>query len=332
MKALVTGGGGFLGKAIVSQLLARGDEVRSFSRGDYPDLRKLGVDVVQGDISDARAVASASEGCGIIFHVAAKNPYWGPYEEYYRTNVTGTENVITACREHGITRLVYTSTPSVVHSGGDVEGIDESAPYPEHFETHYPKTKAIAEQMVLNANGDDLATVAIRPHLIWGPGDPTFLPRFIARAKAGRLRKLGKKPHLVDCLYIDNAAEAHLLAADRLEPGSTIGGKAYFISQGEPIEIAKLMSLIIGTAGFPPIDRTVPPAVAYAAGWLLEMIYTLFRIQKEPPMTRFLAEQLSTSHWFDITAARRDLDYHPTVSIEQGLKRLEEWLRNQSSL
>jgi 2-alkyl-3-oxoalkanoate reductase len=332
MKALVTGGGGFLGKAIVSQLLARGDEVRSFSRGDYPDLRKLGVDVVQGDISDARAVASASEGCGIIFHVAAKNPYWGPYEKYYRTNVTGTENVITACREHGITRLVYTSTPSVVHSGGDVEGIDESAPYPEHFETHYPKTKAIAEQMVLNANGDDLATVAIRPHLIWGPGDPTFLPRFIARAKAGRLRKLGKKPHLVDCLYIDNAAEAHLLAADRLEPGSTIGGKAYFISQGEPIEIAKLMSLIIGTAGFPPIDRTVPPAVAYAAGWLLEMIYTLFRIQKEPPMTRFLAEQLSTSHWFDITAARRDLDYHPTVSIEQGLKRLEEWLRNQSSL
>jgi nucleoside-diphosphate-sugar epimerase len=332
MKALVTGGGGFLGKAIVSRLLARGDKVRSFSRGDYPDLRELGVDVVRGDISNARAVASACKGCDIAFHVAARTGFWGPYEEYYRTNVTGTENIIAACRQHGITRLVYTSTPSVVHAGGDVEGANESAPYPERFETHYPKTKAIAEQTVLKANGDNLATVAIRPHLIWGPGDPNFLPRFIARAKAGRLRKVGKKPHRVDCIYIDNAAEAHLLAADRLAPGSTIAGKAYFISQGEPIDIAELMSLIIGTAGFPPIARTIPPAVAYAAGWLLEMLYTVLRIQKEPPMTRFLAKQLSTSHWFDITAARRDLDYHPAVSIEQGLKRLEEWLHDQPAI
>ncbi len=331
MKALVTGGGGFLGKAIVSQLLAKGDEVRSFSRGDYPDLRKLGVDVARGDISNAGAVASASKGCDTVFHVAARTGIWGPYEDYYKTNVTGTENVLAACRENRITRLVYTSTPSVVHAGGDVEGIDESAPYPDHFETHYPKTKAIAEQMVLKANGGDLATVAIRPHLIWGPGDPNFLPRFLERAKAGRLRKVGKKPHPVDCLYIDNAAEAHLLAADRLAPGSTVAGKAYFISQGEPIDITELMSLIIGTAGFPPIDQTIPSAVAYAAGWLLEMIYTLFRIKKEPPMTRFLAKQLSTSHWFDISAARRDLDYHPTVSIENGLKHLEKWLRDQSN-
>ena len=332
MKALVTGGGGFIGKAIVSQLLARGDEVRSFSRGDYPNLRKLGVEVVQGDISNARAVASAFEGCDIVFHVAARTGFWGPYEEYYRTNVVGTENVIEACRQHRITRLVYTSTPSVVHAGGDVEGMDESAPYPERFETHYPKTKALAEQTVLNANGDDLATVALRPHLVWGPGDPNFLPRFIARAKAGRLRKVGKKPHLVDCIYVDNAAEAHVLAADRLSIGSAIAGNAYFISQGEPIEITELMSLIIGTAGFPPINRTFPPSVAYTAGWILEMLYTVLCIQKEPPMTRFLAKQLSTSHWFDITAARRDLDYHPTISIEQGLKRLEEWLRDQSNI
>jgi len=332
MKALVTGGGGFLGKAIASQLLARGDEVVSFSRGDYPELRKLGADVVRGDISDARAVASASKGCDIIFHVAARTGIWGPYEGYYRTNVTGTENVIAACRQHRITRLVYTSTPSVVHPGGDVAGMDESAPYPEHFETHYPKTKAIAEQAVLSADGNDLAAVAIRPHLIWGPGDPNFLPRLIARAKASRLRKVGKKPHLVDCIYIDNAAEAHLLAADRLSIGSAIAGKAYFISQGEPVDIAGLMSRIIGAAGLPPIDRSIPPAAAYAAGWLLEMLYTALRIRKEPPMTRFLARQLSTAHWFDITAARRDLDYHPAVSIEEGLKRLEEWLRDQPRL
>lgn len=317
-----------MGKAIVSLLIARGHSVRSFSRADYPGLRRLGAEVVLGDITDAAAIASAAKECDIVFHVAAKAGIWGPYEEYYRINVEGTKNVIGACRRHQITRLVYTSTPSVVHGGGDVEGVDESVPYPEHFDTHYSKTKAMAEQTVLKANGDELATVALRPHLIWGPEDPNFLPRFIERAKAGRLRKVGKKPHLVDCIYIDNAAEAHLMAADRLTKGSPVSGKAYFISQGEPMEIAELMSRIVGAAGFPPIKRTIPPVVAYVAGWILEMVYTVLGIQKEPPMTRFVAKQLSTAHWFDISAARKDLGFHPTVSIEEGLKRLEEWLRN----
>ena len=210
MKALVTGGGGFLGKAIVLKLLERGDEVCSFSRGDYPELRKLGVDVVRGDISDAESVGAAVDGTEVVFHVAAKPGIWGPYEEYHRTNVEGTENIITACRNHGVKRLVYTSSPSVVHSGGDVEGIDESTQYADHFETHYPKTKAIAEQMVLKADSKELATVALRPHLIWGPGDNNLVPRLIERGRSGRLRRVGKKQHLVDSTYIDNAAEAHL--------------------------------------------------------------------------------------------------------------------------
>jgi nucleoside-diphosphate-sugar epimerase len=329
MKALVTGGGGFLGKAIVLKLLERGDAVRSFSRGDYPELSKLGVEVVRGDISDAKEVDSAVDGSDVVFHVASKPGIWGDYEKYHRTNVDGTENIITACRNHGIKRLVYTSSPSVVHSGGNVEGIDESTPYAEHFETHYPKTKAIAEQMVLKANSEELATVALRPHLIWGPGDNHLIPRLIQRGRSGRLSKVGKKTHLVDSVYIDNAAEAHLLAADRLRPGSDIAGKAYFISQGEPVDISELMNRIIATAGIPPIKRTVPPSLAYASGWFFEIIYTLFRIKKEPPMTRFLAKQLSTAHWFDISAARRDLGYNPDVSIEEGLKRLEQSFRDK---
>ena len=328
MKALVTGGGGFLGKAIILQLFERGDEARSYSRGDYPELRKLGVDVQQGDIADASDVSAAVEGCDVVFHVAGKPGIWGPYEEYYRTNVVGTENVLDACRQHTVARLVYTSSPSVVHGTGDVEGVDESTPYAETFETHYPKTKAIAEQMVLEANSKEIATVSLRPHLIWGPGDNHLIPRMIEKGKKGRLRRVGKKPHPVDSTYIDNAAKAHLLAADRHSPDSVIAGKAYFISQGEPVDVAELINLIIGTAGIPPMNRTVPPELAHAVGWICERVYTLFRIKKEPPMTRFLAKQLSTAHWFDISAARRDLGYNPDISIEEGLKRLEQFFRD----
>lgn len=327
MKALVTGGGGFLGKAIVSRLIGGGNEVISFSRGDYPELRRLGVVVAGGDITDADAVVSAAKGCDVVFHVAAKAGIWGPYKEYYSTNVKGTENVIEACKVHRIRRLIYTSSPSVVFSGGDMEGVDESVPYPETYHAHYPKTKAMAERMVLEANGEELATVALRPHLIWGPGDNHLTPRLIDRGKSGRLVKVGDRPHLVDCIYIDNAAEAHLLAADRLTPGSAIAGKAYFISQGVPVDIGELMDRIIGTAGLSPIRRTVSPGIVYAAGWLMETLYAILGIRKEPPMTRFLAKQLSTAHWFDINAARRDLGYTPSVSIEQGLHRLQESLK-----
>lgn len=329
MNALVTGGGGFLGKAIVRRLLARGDEVRSFSRGDYPELRALGVKIHQGDLADAEAVGRAAQGCDIVFHVAAKAGIWGPYQEYHRANVVGTENVLAACRHHGIARLVFTSTPSVVFSGKDMEGVDESAPYPEHYHAYYPETKARAERAVLGANDGRLATVALRPHLIWGPGDRHLVPRILARARTGTLRWIGSRPNRVDCVYIDNAAEAHVLAAERLSPGSAIAGKVYFISQGDPWPLWDLINRILEAGDLPPVVRTISPKLAYAAGWTLEMAYWLLGLKSEPRMTRFLAQELSTAHWFNIDAARRDLGYRPTVSIEEGMRRLQEYLRTE---
>lgn len=323
MKALVTGGGGFLGSAIVRRLVQRGATVRSFSRGSYPELSALGVEVYQGDIADVMSVSQAAAGCDILFHVAAKAGLGGRYRDYYRTNVQGTESVLAACRRHGIRRLVYTSSPSVVFDGRDMEGVDEAVPYSRHFEAHYPRTKAIAEQMVLQANGPDLATVALRPHLIWGPGDNHLLPRLLARARAGRLRRIGRPIKLIDAVYIDNAADAHLLAADRLSPGAPIAGRAYFITQGEPLPLWDLVNRILAAAHVPPVERSIPYPLAYTAAWLLEGLYALLPLGEEPPLTRFLVRELATAHWFNIDAARRDLSYEPKVSTEVGLRRLQ---------
>lgn len=328
MKALVTGGGGFLGGVIVRRLRERGDEVRSFSRGAYPELDGMGVETVRGDLDDAPAVAAAAQGCDIIFHVAAKAGVWGSAESYDRTNVVGTENVLSACATAGIRRLVYTSTPSVTFAGTDQAGVDETAPYPDHYLNDYARTKALAERRVLASNGKELATVALRPHLIWGPGDPHLVPRILDRARAGRLRLLGDRPNEVDSVYVDNAADAHLLAADRLYPGSGIAGKAYFITQGEPMPLADLLNHILAAGGLPPVERRIPAGFAYLLGAVLERVYRLVGAENEPPMTRFVARQLSTAHWFDISAARRELDYSPTISVAEGMERLAESLRH----
>jgi nucleoside-diphosphate-sugar epimerase len=327
MNALVTGGGGFLGGAVVRRLVARGDRVRSLSRGHYPALDALGVEQRRGDVADLAAVIEAAGGCDVVFHVAAKAGVWGRYADFYRANVVGTENVVAACRRHGIRRLVYTSSPSVVFDGRDMEGADESAPYPRHYEADYPKTKAIAERHILAANGLDLATVALRPHLIWGPGDNHLVPRILARARAGRLRRVGRANKVIDSTYIDNAADAHLLAADRLSPDSPVAGRVYFISNGEPLPVWDLVNAILAAAELPPVTRTVPAGVAVALAWVLEVVYGVLRIEREPPMTRFVARELATSHWFDLTAARRDLDYRPAVSVAEGLRRLADELR-----
>jgi nucleoside-diphosphate-sugar epimerase len=325
VKCLVTGGGGFLGGAIVRRLVDRGDSVRSLARGDYPELRLLGVETIRGDVGDPEVVARAAEGVDVVFHVAARAGIWGPRSEFVRANVDGTRNVLAACRSRGVGRLVFTSSPSVISGLGDLEGVDESIPYPTRFDSYYPETKAEAERMVLGSNGPGLSTVALRPHLIWGPGDNHLIPRIIARARAGRLRRIGNRPNRVDSIYIDNAAEAHLLAADRLGPGSPVSGRAYFLSQGEPWPLWDLINGILRAAGLPPVDRTVSPAVAGMAGVVLEAAHHLFRLPGEPAMTRFLAHQLSTAHWFNIDAARRDLGYRPAISIEEGLGRLERW-------
>lgn len=329
MKGLVTGGGGFLGSAIVRLLRKQGHAVRSFSRGDYPQLRALGVEVFRGDIADGEAVARAAQSCDVVFHVAALAGLWGDYENYHRTNVLGTEKVLAACRRCQIRKLVYTSSPSVVFTGQDQEGVDESAPYGTQFEAYYPQTKARAEQMVLKANGHDFATVALRPHLIWGPGDTHLIPRILARAKAGKLRRIGMRDKLVDCTYVDNAAEAHLLAAERLAPGSPVAGKAYFISQGEPRPLWDIVNAMLHAAGLEPVKKRIPVGIAYLTGAFFEKLYGVLRLRVEPPMTRFLARELSTAHWFNIDAARRDLRYQPRVSIDEGMRRLERYFREQ---
>jgi nucleoside-diphosphate-sugar epimerase len=302
--------------------------VRSFTRSRYPWLDEIGVEQVLGDLASPEAVEKAVEGCDVVIHTAAKAGVWGRYADFFDTNVTGTQNVIAACKKLGVRRLVYTSTPSVVHGGSDVEGANESLPYPRHFEAYYSETKAKAEKAVLAASGTELATVSLRPHLIFGPGDPHLVPRIIAAAKAGRLRRIGTRPVKVDVTYIDNAAQAHIDAADRLDVGPAPAGRAYFISNGEPVELWPFIDRILAEAGAPPVTRTVSPWKAKLAGRLLEWGYrfTPF-VRGEPPMTRFVASQLSTSHWYDISAARRDLGYQPAVSVEEGLKRLGERLR-----
>ena len=328
MKALVTGGGGFLGGAVVDALLARGDDVTSLARGDYPALRERGVTTMRGDLADPASVRQAVEGDGpvdVVFHVAAKAGIWGTDADFRRSNVDGTRVLLDACRAAGVRRFVFTSTPSVVHTGGDIVGGDESLPYATHFDSAYPETKAEAERLVLAANGPDLATVALRPHLVWGPGDTQLVPRILDRARAGRLRFVGDGSAVIDTTYVDDAAQAHLDAADRLHPHAACAGRPYFITSGDPRPVRDLVNGIVVAGGLEPVHGTVPLPVAVAAGAVVETVWrVLERVVDvgDPPMTRFLARQLATAHWFDISAARRDLGYSPQVPLDEGFVRL----------
>jgi nucleoside-diphosphate-sugar epimerase len=324
MKVLVTGGGGFLGGSIVKRLIKRGDSVVSYSRSSYAWHKDFGVESATGDLSDVMALSNAMQGCDAVIHVAAKAGFWGPPSEYFQANLAGTEAVLYACRKAGVKRLVYTSTPSVVHGGGDLNGVDESMPYPTHHESAYSASKAAAEKVVLNANGAEISTVALRPHLIWGPGDPHLLPRLVAKAKAGRLRKIGDGKNLVDTVFVENAALAHIMAVDKLCPEAPIAGKAYFIAQGEPRPLWETIERLIVASGGPELPaKYVPKSVAMAMGDACELTWRFLRLKGEPPMTRFVASQLATSHWFNLGRAKADLGYQPEWSFEQGLKAVE---------
>jgi 2-alkyl-3-oxoalkanoate reductase len=340
MHALVTGGGGFLGRYVVEQLVARGDRVRSFGRGEYPELTALGVEVLRGDIRARDAVDLACRDIDCVFHVAALPGIGMDHDTYGAVNLLGTENVVAACRRQGVARLVFTSSPSVVFAGRDQAGIDESAPYDFEWlaanRAWYSLTKARAEQIVLSANSPGLKTCALRPHLIWGPRDTHLIPRLIARARTGRLRRIGDGANLVDITYVENAAAAHLLADDALAraaaplrgvPASPPAGHCYFISQGEPVNCWQWIDEILAVASLPPVSKSLSLASARRIGRGCEAVYRLLRLAGEPPMTRFLAAQLATSHWFDVGAARRDLEYVPRVSTAEGMQRLAAWLR-----
>lgn len=324
MKVLVTGGSGFLGKALCRALSAQGDAVTSLQRHHSPELAALGVRQVLGALDDADKVRDAVTGVDAVLHNAAMASGWGAWEDFYRTNVTGTECLLQACRASGIDRFVYTSTPSVVHAGRTpvAGGNERDTPYGTRFSAHYPHTKMLAERAVLAANDQALATVALRPRLIWGPGDTQLLPRLVARSEAGRLRFIGDGGNRMDCTYIDNVVDAHLLALARIEPGAACAGKAYFISNGEPWPIRDIVNGLLAAAGAPLVDKTLPFPLAYALGVVCEGIWRIGRLGGEPPMTRFLAEQLSTEHWYDCSQAQRDFGYTPAVPMAEGLRRL----------
>ena len=327
MRALITGGGGFLGRGIVRALLERGDDARILARSEYPELKAAGAESFRGDIADPEAVGRAVHGCDLVFHVAARVGAAGAYDDFYATNVVGTKNVVEACREHDVRSLVYTSTPSVVFGHDDLEGVDESAPYAEAYEAFYPQTKAEAERLVLSANDEHLHTVAIRPHIVWGPGDTSLLPRLLERAP--RLRRISGPPKKTDVTFIDDAVQAHLLAAERLaESPKTVGGKAYFVSTGEPIEIWTFIDRVLSAAGRPKITKTAPAGLAMAAGWIAEKVHTWTGASGEPRLSRWIVRELTKSHWFDISAARRDLGYEPQVTIDEGMRRLSAWVED----
>lgn len=323
MKVLVTGGGGFLGSSVCRQLAAKNHEVIAFQRSAADHLAAEGIRVLQGDITDISDVLQAAEGCGAVIHTAGKAGIWGDPKDFQSINVEGTVNVIKACQVQAIPYLVHTSTPSVVHSGGDIEGGDESMPIAEHFTAPYPATKAEAEKEVIAANGDQLLTVALRPHLIWGPGDPHILPRLASKVKRGRLALPGPDK-IIDTVYVENAAQAHVMALEELTGAAKCAGKAYFVTNNEPLPQGEIIQRLLAAIGIEVIIRALPAGLAMAAGSLCEYSWRFLPLAGEPPFTRFAVEQLGTAHWFDTSAAERDFAYRSTYSIEEGLEALRQ--------
>jgi nucleoside-diphosphate-sugar epimerase len=335
----ITGASGFIGGKLAERLLADGRQVRVLARRPLPDLERLGAKILLGDLDNIAMLRQGCEGVGTVFHVAGRVGVWGPPDDFFRVNVQGTRNVLAACREARVPRLVYTSSPSVVYNGGDLRNVNESAPLCTQAPCAYPTSKAAAEREVLAAHSKDLATVALRPHLVWGPGDKNLVPRIIALARAGKLKIIGPGRNTVDITHITNVVDAHLLAEAALSAGagapsprteaaeggrspSYPGGRAYFITNGEPLMLWDWINEVLRGIGAPEINSHVPLPVAYAAGATLETAWRLFRRAGEPPMTRFVAKEMATDHWFDITAARRDLGYQPRITVAQGTTEL----------
>lgn len=318
-------------------LRARGDDVRSLQRGEYPKLAALGVEAVRGDLADKNAVRAAASGCDVVFHVAAKAGVWGKAEDYELSNVAGTQHVIDACLEESVSRLVHTSTPSVTFDGHDAKNADETLPIPAEHLHHYPRTKAEAERRVKSANatphkkgGGVLLTTSLRPHLVYGPGDPHILPRLVQRARAGRMRIIGDGTNLVDVTYVENAAHAHLLAADALGSDKHApAGKAYFISQGRPVHPMEWLNQFLVAIGVVPVTKHVSLTVASGIGAICEALWTTFSLKGEPLMTRYAAASMGTSHHYDLSNARRDLGYEPVVDDEVAFRRTLAWLKSE---
>lgn len=329
MRALVTGGGGFLGRALVERLLGAGHPVTVLGRQAYPELLALGASGAQADVSDRVAVEAAVRGHDVVFHAAAKAGVWGARRDYERVNVGGTANVIEACRSCHVGRLVYTSSPSVVFDGRDHLDASNDLPYPARYEAAYPETKAAAERLVLAANDTRLATVALRPHLIYGPRDPHLLPRLFARARARRLAVVGDGDNRVSLTFVTNAAAAHVAAAEQLAPGAPQAGRAFFVNDAEPVRLWEWLNRLLQAVGLPRAERRVPLRLARSAGLALEAVWSVLRLRGEPPMTRFVASQLAVSHTYSLEPARRAFGFEPPVSGADGFAQTVAWWRSR---
>jgi nucleoside-diphosphate-sugar epimerase len=328
---LVTGYGGFLGAAISRMLLASGYAVRGLARGDYPELNALGVTPIRGDITDRRSVQAAVAGCQAIIHTAAKAGVWGPWPDYYNVNTLATSLLLETAVAADCRVFVFTSSPSVSFAAANQSGVDESLPYPTRWLCHYPHTKALAEQSVLSAaRSRRLLTCALRPHLIWGMGDPHLMPRVVDRAKSRRLRRVGAGTNRIDIVHVDNAARAHLLALERLlHQDPAVNGQAFFITDGVPIECWQWITRILRAADVTVPNKAISYPTAYRLGAMFELAYRIMRRQSEPPMTRFVAAQLALDHYFSIDKARRLLNYQPVQDLDNRLAACEAWLRSR---
>jgi nucleoside-diphosphate-sugar epimerase len=331
MHVLVTGAGGFLGRRVVELLRQRGHSVKALLRRPAAKRSHEDVQFVYGDVRDERDMLRACEGCQAVVHCAARAGPWGRWNDYYSVNTEGTLCLLRAARSVAVERFVYTSSPSVVFAGHGQSGINESTPYPKRWLAHYPHSKALAEQAVLQANGNPAATCALRPHLIWGEGDPHLAPRLWDRARRGRLVQVGSGRNLIDTTHIDNAAWAHVLAVERLAPNTPLAGRAYFLSDDDPVSCWAWIAQILELAGLPAPRRRIPFWFAYLMGGILELAYWVGRRTAEPPMTRFLAAQLALDHFYDIRAARADLAYAPLVTRAEGLQRWRDFLSRTGS-
>ncbi len=321
MKILVTGGTGFLGSQLIIKLLQNGHQVVGLSR-KAPTPAPCAW--IESDLSQDAELERKVRDVEVIFHTASKVGMWGDAADFDRTNIQGTCNLLLAAQNAKIKYFIYTSTPSVVFGRNHLCGVDEKTPYPKKFLTHYARSKATAEQLVLKANGQgELKTTALRPHLIYGEGDPHLLPNILSAAKAKRLKIIGKGDNLIDVIYVHNAVQAHIQAMHELMNQAKNSGKAYFISQEKPVLCWEFINQLLALHAVPPIKATVPLSLAYMLGAMIELIYTLFKIKSTvPPMTRFIALQLGKSHYFNTQRARADFYYAPLFTIEESLARM----------
>ncbi|MDR2346815.1 MAG: NAD-dependent epimerase/dehydratase family protein [Planctomycetaceae bacterium] len=330
---LVIGGSGFLGGEIVSQLVRRGDSVRVLTRRSVTNNVIEGVEYCLGDVCDRDSLMSACCGVHTVFHTASIPSISVDWQPFYQTNVLGTQNVIDACISKGVRRLIYTSSASVTFDCKSQPAAEETLPYPKKWLAHYPRSKAMAENLTLEMAGKatGLLTCSIRPHLIIGAKDRHLIPRLLDRAKKGKLFRVGDGTNLVDIIFVENAAAGHIQAADSLkDENSPVNGNAYFISQGEPVNCWSWIDDILESCGLPKVSKSISFNRAWILGTALELWYKIFKLKGEPLMTRFLAAQLSQTHYLNIAKAKNDFNYKPIIAMEEGMEKLKNILKGNS--